>query len=754
MPKNAFRTMITTYKIAQELGRAKADFIMDYLSTNKSIPNTKDINTNLNIKRMEDELGKLGAIILKEYPEAHEAMEKEKDITINSHQENREVELESIHRPSHAYFDKKAIINISETHIPEDIQLALSLGPRFTFPPPHDKFSLTVLFDDMNSDVYDYFPDCTKIEATKHIHLSIEKLISRYTLSKEQIWLLYIYYRTRKFFTRHSGLVVAKSDKGKHTVVLDKDVYIEKVNKLVLTNDYIKLHNFQIESLINKNNEITTEMLESKIIESKHPLHMTHATPAKFYGLIKIHKKEYPARPITAACGSPGFRMAKFMAKILQDIFDDKGHHVKNSVEFVEKLENMNIEEDECMVSFDVVSMFTSIPINLVLSIVSSRGDSIERKYNMKMEFTARILTFLLRDCAIFLWQDNYYKQADSLAMGSPLSPIFANIVMSEILRVSLPRLPKQPKIMCVYVDDSFAIVKRNDVDLMLETFNSFNSNMGFTCEREKDDTICFLDVQVFRENTEIKTCWYKKPYASDRLLNFLSNHNSKCIVGTAIAFIKTVLKLSHGSFFHQNKEVVETILTHNSFPITSIIQILQSHYTYMRPIFGLERERKNYVPIKYVPPLNRLLTHKFKSLYPQAFFTAIPERSHSKIFSNLKDSTNVNNKTNQILHIECNCRKYVIIKHTKFGGTCGEILGEIEKKYNTSKGKCRANRHLFNRIYVNSGHAWYNKSIHKYKLHIYLYRKRLLDTPRMYPNNSICKFIRKHLKDTGRNIT
>lgn len=746
--------MIMTYRTAQELGTAKADFILDYLSTKKSIPNTNDINTNLNIKRMNDELGKLGTTIRNEYPEAYEAMEKEKDITINDYQESREVELESIHRPSQVFFDKKAIINISKTHIPEDIQLALSFGPRFTFPPPHDTFGLTVLLDDMCSDVHDHFPDCTKTEANKHIHLNMEKVMLQYTLSKEQKWLLFIYYRTRKFFTEHSELKVARSDKGKHTVVLEKDVYIEKVNKLVLTNDYIKLHNFQIESLINKNNEITMEMLESKIIKSRHPLHMTHAAPAKFYGLIKIHKKDYPARPITAACGSPGFHMAKFMVEILQDIFDDKNHHVKNSVEFVNKLENMNIEEDECMVSFDVVSMFTSIPIDLVISIVSSRGDSIERKYNMKMELIARILTFLLRDCAIFLWQDNYYKQADSLAMGSPLSPIFADIVMTEILRVSLPGLPNQPKIMCVYVDDSFAIVKRNDVDLILEAFNSFNDNMRFTCEREKDGTICFLDVQVFRENTEIKTCWYKKPYASDRLLNFLSNHNSKCILGTAVAFIKTVLKLSHGSFFHQNKEVVEKILTHNSFPITSIIQILQSFYTYMRPIFGHERERKNYVPIKYVPPLNRLLIHKFKSLYPQAFFTAVPVRTHSKIFSNLKDSTNVNSKTNQIIHTECNCRKYVIIKHTSFGGTCREILEEIKKKYNTSKGRCRFGVHLFNKIYVNSGHAWYNKSIHKYKLHIYLFRKRLLDTPRMYPNNSTCKFIRKHLKDTDRNIT
>lgn len=746
--------MITTYETAQELGKAKADFIIEYLSTNKHIPDKGDINENGNIKQIKDKLDRLGAIILKEHPEAHEMIEKEKDTTINKYQESREVEWELTHRPCQVYFDETAIINISNTHIPEDIQLALSFGPRFTFPPPHDKFSFTVLFDDMSSDVYEHFPVCTKIEATKHIHLNIEKVMLQYTLTREQIWLLFIYYRTRKFFTEHPELSVAKSDKGKHTVVIEKDVYIEKVNKLVLTDDYIKLHNFQIESLINKNNEITMIMLENKIIKSKYPLHITHAIPAKFYGLIKIHKRDYPARPITAACGSPGFHMAKFMVKILQDIFDDKNHHVKNSVEFVEQLENINIEKDECMVSFDVVSMFTSIPIDLVISIVASRGDSIEREYNMKMELTARILTFLLRDCAIFLWQDNYYKQADSLAMGSPLSPIFANIVMSEILRVSLPRLPNQPKIMCVYVDDSFAIVKRNDVDLMLETFNSFNSNMGFTCEREKDNTICFLDVQVFRENTEIKTCWYKKPYASDRLLYFLSNHNSKCIVGTAIAFIKTVLKLSHGTFFHQNKEVVERILTRNSFPITSIIQIMQSHYTYMRPIFGHERERKNYVPVKYVPPLNRLLTPKFKSLYPQAFFTAVPERNHSKIFSNLKDITNVNLKTNQIIHIECNCRKYIIIRHTRFGGTCGEILEDIKKKYNTSKGKCRFDKHLFNKIHVNSGHAWYKKSIHKYKLHIYLYRKRLLDTPRMHPNNSICKFIRKHLKDTDRNIT
>ena len=78
----------------------------------------------------------------------------------------------------------------------------------------------------------------------------------------------------------------------------------------------------------------------------------------KFHALPKFHKPNVPLRPIVASQGSP--TLATYLAEILKPLVGKSEHHVANSKEFITKIEETELDEDEILVSFDVVSLHCS----------------------------------------------------------------------------------------------------------------------------------------------------------------------------------------------------------------------------------------------------------------------------------------------------------------------------------------------------------------------------------------------------------
>ena len=80
------------------------------------------------------------------------------------------------------------------------------------------------------------------------------------------------------------------------------------------------------------------------------------------------------------------------------------------------------------------------------------------------------------------------YEQVKGAAMGSPLSPIVANLFMEDLETKALATAPFTPKIWKRFVDDTFTIIQRADKDAFLEHINSISTNIHFTYEDPKED--------------------------------------------------------------------------------------------------------------------------------------------------------------------------------------------------------------------------------------------------------------------------
>ncbi|XP_075167633.1 uncharacterized protein LOC142239741 [Haematobia irritans] len=170
-------------------------------------------------------------------------------------------------------------------------------------------------------------------------------------------------------------------------------------------------------------------------------------------------------------------------------------------------------------------------------------------------------------DNRYFQYDGKIYKQKRGLPMGSPASPIVADILMEKLLDESLRKLTQKPKIITKYVDDLFAIIKETGIE-----------RTRFTMELEKNGKFPYLDILILRNKKKnITLDWYQENTASGRIMNFCSKHPKRIIINTAQNLIDRVLSISDKRFHQDNKKILQRILEENNFPKNLIKNLITS---------------------------------------------------------------------------------------------------------------------------------------------------------------------------------
>ena len=91
--------------------------------------------------------------------------------------------------------------------------------------------------------------------------------------------------------------------------------------------------------------------------------------PGVAFGNVKTHKHDNPLRLITSCCGTTIERLSAFTEFYLKPLSQSLPSFVKDSMDFINKLEDLDakgqLPEGSPLVSWDVVSMFPKIDNNL-----------------------------------------------------------------------------------------------------------------------------------------------------------------------------------------------------------------------------------------------------------------------------------------------------------------------------------------------------------------------------------------------------
>ena len=117
------------------------------------------------------------------------------------------------------------------------------------------------------------------------------------------------------------------------------------------------------------------------------------------------------------------------------------------------------------MVSLDVESLFTNIPLQETIDLCVDRlfNDKSNIEGFTKTDFH-ELITVTLSE-SLILFNNEYYKQIDGVAMGFPLVPTFANIFLSYYEQIWLKSYPYEFKTVIYkrYVDDTFLLFRPKD---------------------------------------------------------------------------------------------------------------------------------------------------------------------------------------------------------------------------------------------------------------------------------------------------
>ena len=335
-------------------------------------------------------------------------------------------------------------------------------------------------------------------------------------------------YKSLRSLISNPDVVVLSGDKDSSIVIMNRGDYEKKIDEMIREGETVGKY-VEVQDTVHADLKRFQDFLQRHLgkHEKYHSFYPSSHQPARLFATAKTHKFEsfdditvenLKLRPIIDQTGTMTYDVSKYLADYLKPLAKND-YVINDTQEFPNTIKKIVLGPDEETVSYDVESLFTSIPLKDTIDHITKQiyeKGVLKPIIKSKLIFQ-RLLEKLVSD-SVFSANNRLIKQLDGCPIEGTFSGIFSGIYMAKLENEVVK--PSNPIFYQRYVDDIFNIRKKGTQDKLFEDLNKYHPNMKFTVETNPKR---FLDTEllwsetghcttkVFQKENKLPNSWHSK---------------------------------------------------------------------------------------------------------------------------------------------------------------------------------------------------------------------------------------------------